>query len=256
MTPTERQTVTTTCLILEEEYKQAIRQGEIKPPSGSSNDERALQALAKTRPGYKKNERTYKEGKDFKDKDKEKAKRKTCSYCKKLGHTVDVCRKKASDNTASPATGNAASTSSDTFFLLAHQDFALHIDASAIILDSGASTHMTGSLHNLTDIKPCVKNVTVANGATVPATSSGTMSLITASGNTLILSDVLHVPGMFATLLSIPTIVAKDPDSTRVTFSGSKYEISLHSKIIAIGTISEHGKMYLLDAQTSMGMPP
>ena len=82
VTPTDRQSVTATCLLLEEEYKQAIRQGEIKPPSGSSNDERALQALAKT----------------FKD----KTERETCTYCKKLGHTEDVCRKKASDESPPP----------------------------------------------------------------------------------------------------------------------------------------------------------
>ena len=61
------------------------------------------------------------------------------------------------------------------------------------------------------------KSVTVANGAIVPAMNSGTLTLLTVTGNTLTLRDVLHVPGMFATLLSIPTIVAKAPDLTRVS---------------------------------------
>lgn len=252
VTPTDRQSLTATCLLLEEEYKQAIRQGEIKPPSGSSNDERALQALAKTRPGQVPYPSKFKE-------DKDKIKRKTCTYCKKRGHTENVCRKKAADKSPPTDTGNAASTPVDTYFLLAHstdqstansnRDFAMHVDAASIILDSGASSHMTGSLANLTDLQPCVKNVTVANGAIVPTTNSGTLTLSTTSGNTLVLRDVLHVPGMFATLLSIPTIVARAPDSTRVTFSGPKCEISLHSNVIATGTVSDHGRMYLLDAK-------
>ena len=251
VTPIDRQSVTATCLLLEEEYKQAIRQGEIQPPSGNSYEERGLQALNRTHPG-----------KDRKDRDRKPP----CTYCKKSGHTEDVCYKKARDNGKSTDTSNAASTAAaptpvDTYFFLAHsndqpiagtakdnQDSSPHINATAIILDSGASSHMTGSLDNLTDLKQCIKNVTVANGAIVPTTNSGTLTLRTSSGNTLILRDVLHVPGMFATLLSIPTIVAKNPDATRVTFLGPKCEISLHAKIIATGTISEHGRMYLLDA--------
>ena len=257
VTPVERQSVTATCLLLEEEYKQAIRQGELKPPSGSSNDERALQSLAKARPGQSTCTYCKKAGhsadacrKKASDKAKNPSKRNTCTYCKKFGHSEDACRKKASDKKPSSDAGNAASTATDTFFLLAedYQDFALHVNASAIILDSGASSHMTGNIANLTNVTPCAKNVTVANGAIVPTTSSGTLTLSTASGNTLVLRDVLHVPGMFATLLSIPTIVAKAPDTTRVIFSGSKCEISLQATVIATGTVSSHGRMYLLDA--------
>ena len=274
ITPADRQSVSATCLLLEEEYKQAIRQGEIKAPSGSSNDERALQALAKTRTGQTTCTYCKKPGHSAdvcrkKAADKSPSKRKTCTYCKKLGHSEDICRKKAAAKSPSTDSGNAASTSVDTFFLLAHisdqpcntEDFStvtpnvfgLHVSSTAIILDSGASSHMTGSIDNLTDIKPLAKNVMVANGAIVPTTQSGTLTLSTTSGNTLVLRDVLHVPGMSATLLSIPTIVSKAPDSTRVTFVGPKCEISLNAKIIATGTVSEHGRMYLLDAQIVHG---
>ena len=105
VTPVDRQSVTATCLLLEEEYKQAIRQGEIKPPNGTSNDERALQALAKTHPG-----------RDKKDRDRKTLR----TYCKKPGHLEDVCYKKARDNAKSTDTSNAASTAAptsvDTFF--------------------------------------------------------------------------------------------------------------------------------------------
>ena len=129
VTPADRQSVTATCLLLEEEYKQAIRQGEIKPPSGSSNDERALQALAKNSHRISP---IYLQGQE---------KAYNMHYCKKLGHTADVCRKKASDESSSTDAGNAASTPSDTYFFLAHstnqiaeynQDLALHVNASAL----------------------------------------------------------------------------------------------------------------------------
>ena len=264
VTPAERQSVAATCLLLEEEYKQAIRQGEIKAPSGGGNDERALQALAKARTGQTKCTFCKKLGHNAdacrkKTAAKSPSNRQTCSYCKKLGHSEDTCRKKAADKSHFTDAGNVASTSVDTYFLLAHTSdqpssvtpdfFGLHVSPAAIILDSGASSHMTGSIDNLTDVKPCAKNVMVANGAIVPTTQSGTLTLSTASGNTLVLRDVLHVPGMSATLLSIPTIVSKAPDSTRVSFTGPKCEISLNARIIATGTVSQHGRMYLLDAQ-------
>ena len=46
--------------------------------------------------------------------DKSPSKRKTCTYCKKLGHREDTYRKKA-DKSPSMDAGNVASTSFDTF---------------------------------------------------------------------------------------------------------------------------------------------
>ncbi|KAH9181762.1 hypothetical protein AeNC1_016263 [Aphanomyces euteiches] len=76
-----------------------------------------------------------------------------------------------------------------------------------IIIDSGASSHMTGDRTNLQDINPCNKRVVVADGKTTVAKICDTMKIKTKVGTNISLIDVLYIEGMPTTLLSIPALM-------------------------------------------------
>ncbi|KAF0727717.1 hypothetical protein Ae201684P_004472 [Aphanomyces euteiches] len=76
-----------------------------------------------------------------------------------------------------------------------------------IIVDSGASSHMTGNEAYLQDKKPCNRRVVVADGKSVVARSYGTMKFKTSLGTNISLIHVLFVEGMPTTLLSIPALM-------------------------------------------------
>ncbi|ETV92805.1 hypothetical protein H310_13018 [Aphanomyces invadans] len=73
-----------------------------------------------------------------------------------------------------------------------------------IVVDSGASAHMTGASEHLFDTKPCNRQVVVANDNVTVATTMGKLNISTPSHTTLTLTDVLLIKGMSTTLLSIP----------------------------------------------------
>ncbi|RHY29702.1 hypothetical protein DYB32_004938 [Aphanomyces invadans] len=76
--------------------------------------------------------------------------------------------------------------------------------AHRIIVDSGASTRMTGASKHLYDRKKCHRQVVqvaqVANGGVTVATTLGKLNIITPNKTVLTLTDVLLVDGMTSTL--------------------------------------------------------
>ena len=72
------------------------------------------------------------------------------------------------------------------------------------IIDTGASSHMTGSLANLEDVrKISACPVGLPNGGHVFATDIGSIKL----NKNLVLSDVLYVPGLACNLISVSQVV-------------------------------------------------
>ncbi|ETV74115.1 hypothetical protein H257_11080 [Aphanomyces astaci] len=65
-----------------------------------------------------------------------------------------------------------------------------------IIVDSGASSHMTGMPHQLHDTQPCERRAVVANRKSTTATTMGKMRIKTPQGKTFTLSNVLVINGM------------------------------------------------------------
>ncbi|RHZ01496.1 hypothetical protein DYB35_012601 [Aphanomyces astaci] len=109
---------------------------------------------------------------------------------------------KADEN--NPSDGHQASYAREEYLFTANDTPAHLPDSTAIsvlnsqhqvIVDSGASSHMTGDTSNLRDISDCNRSITVANGTRTVATKKGTMSITTSLGAALHLTDVLLVAG-------------------------------------------------------------
>lgn len=75
-----------------------------------------------------------------------------CSYCKKKGHTVDVCfKKKANDENSSDCNAKAAFIARET--QNAYAAPSSQLKSSEWYIDSGASSHMTPYQEMLTNIR-------------------------------------------------------------------------------------------------------
>ncbi|RHY14495.1 hypothetical protein DYB32_010845, partial [Aphanomyces invadans] len=238
---TQGNNLATVRVLLEAEYKAALRLGALTNPTNGSNDERALKA--ETKPGK-------------------------CNWCKRKGHWEDECRTKAAGKPRwNPKKGHVKKGNKEESGNLALDEkvwaftatdaeetddadsaVAFHaIDTRGrVLVDSGASTHMTGDASRLTDIVPCERTIVVANGAKTRATRMGTMRVTTDRGATLVMKNVLVIDSMPSTLLSVTAMMHKDPKFA-VTFNAKGCAIQHGTTTIATATLDPKCKIYVLD---------
>ncbi|RHY01633.1 hypothetical protein DYB36_010687 [Aphanomyces astaci] len=246
--PTLRTTVAHVRTMLETEYKAALAIGAMTPARRGGNDDRALNA---------------------RDKDTRTPRREgNCNHCGKEGHWAEECRSKAREERAAKPkgrrkqpfrpkkdNGHQASYAREEYLFTANDTPAHLPDSTAmsvldshhqVIVDSGASSHMTGDTSNLRDISDCNRSITVANGTRTVATKKGTMSITTSLGAALHLTDVLLVDGMPSTLLSIPVLMERNV-KCGVTFTKGQCKITFDGKPIALATLHPTQRVYLLE---------
>ncbi|CAK4999224.1 unnamed protein product, partial [Aphanomyces euteiches] len=235
--------------LLETEYKAAVTSGALIAPRGASNDDRALNAL---------------HGNGRRDKQPKKGE---YHWCGKKGHWQPDCPAKVAGrprkskpyqaNMKRETTSNQALDQDTWTFTVtidgSGDDMALHVDTKAmrIIVDSGASSHMTGDASLLTDVVDCSHTVVVANGERARATKMGTMRVATSHGTTLMLTKVLLVEGMPHTLLSVAAIMRKN-SRCRLTFNDSTCSIEHQGVALATGRLDATHKVYILELAPTM----
>jgi hypothetical protein len=135
-----------------------------------------------------------------------------CFYCKKLGHFKNDCRKlkrklqkeqKESKQTQEARVAIADAQIATCYYSV---NSIQNTNDNSWIMDSGASVHMTTGRTGLQ-----IENhkrlrdgaiVIMGNGAQLPATGKGSITLQTHSGS-LMLKDVWVVPGLDANLISV-----------------------------------------------------
>ncbi|RHY00850.1 hypothetical protein DYB36_012972 [Aphanomyces astaci] len=83
------------------------------------------------------------------------------------------------------------------------------VPSKQMVVDSGASMHMTNSDSQLANIQPCERRVVMAHGHFTHAKKSGDLSLRTSCGTKMVLKDVLVIDGMPMTLMSVRPCVAE-----------------------------------------------
>jgi len=171
--------------------------------------------------------------------DTKRVERRRCFQCNKVGHLLADCP----DGDAKPRNRGGVS-------MIASAGVALHgsqspedQEVAAVgalpdgwVVDSGASHHMTGGEEAMTRLGPCdpVK-ITLANGKVHTATKSGTVefdALVEGDTVRMTLEDVLAVPGLAVSLLSVATVVDR---GFEVTFHKSGVHIAKAGRIVAEG---------------------
>ncbi|KAF0708767.1 hypothetical protein AaE_013097 [Aphanomyces astaci] len=114
-----------------------------------------------------------------------------------------------------------------------------------IVVDSGASAHMTGNINHLHDKETCERRVVVANGKSTVATTVGKMNITLPDDKTITLSGVLLIEGMPMTLLSVPALMSSNT-KVSVQFSMKGCSITLNGKTIATATLLPERRLYVL----------
>ncbi|KAE9082485.1 hypothetical protein PF001_g26895 [Phytophthora fragariae] len=126
-----------------------------------------------------------------------------CFYCKKTGHKETECRKKKADEERE----QVASETSDYAFTA-----AIAMGKTELLVDSGASSHMTSvrdKFVSMKELKTPVR-ITIADGKKIDAVAMGTVGLKLMDGTSVTLSDVLYIPEVEGSLISLAKLAEKD----------------------------------------------
>ncbi|GMF28369.1 unnamed protein product [Phytophthora fragariaefolia] len=126
-----------------------------------------------------------------------------CFYCKKTGHKETECRKKKADEER----GQVARETSYYAFTATSA-----VGKTEWLVDSSASSHMT-SVRNksvsMKELKTPVR-ITIANGRKIDAVAMGTVGLKLMDGTSVTLWDVLYIPEVEGSLISVAKLAEKD----------------------------------------------
>ena len=114
------------------------------------------------------------------DKKGSKKGNKTCNYCKKNGHLEVECHKKKKKEAA--ASSNSSNTRSTMVM-------AVGQGGDGYQLDTGADSHVAGSINNMSDYSSVPTTVHVAGGLTITSPGRGNLAMPSLGGSTE------HLPG-------------------------------------------------------------
>ena len=196
---------------------------------------------------------------------------KVCHYCGKKGHVEAVCYKKARDEkNAQPESsnvavaffasvldtpalsplltiteeGNTPDSCIETSYYAANQE--IEPEAGFWVMDSGSTRHLTYDKSLLRNIRPTQATVKFGNGAVSTAELCGDLSMYVPGDtgiNTLVLKDVLFVPGLGVNLMSVKQAEEK---GCEVTFYGGRCTIRRDGRVLMWAPRS--GDLYALHA--------
>eukprot|EP00124_Ichthyophonus_hoferi_P003730 Ihof_evm5s344 gene=Ihof_evmTU5s344 len=113
------------------------------------------------------------------------------------------------------------------------------------IIDTGASMHICPVLRSFSDVQPAHMPICMADGTQLSATLKGTISLLTNTGNTVVLDNVLYLPQAPVGLLSLSALA-----DTSIFSVVPQKSIQIHKDnyiFLTATTLPDH-QLYLLDA--------
>ncbi|RHY24458.1 hypothetical protein DYB32_008843, partial [Aphanomyces invadans] len=148
---------------------------------------------------------------------KKTKKKDKCHKCGQLGHWQRTCPNRKLED--APARANVVvAVNEDSLFTVKE---TIDRPRQRIVMDSGASCHLTGDLNLLYDQEDCARAVVVADGRKIRITKKGKLK-VEGRRTDYVLSDVLYHPSLKNTLISIPRIMVDHvDDNAKVVFTGS-----------------------------------
>ncbi|KAH9093954.1 hypothetical protein Ae201684P_016573 [Aphanomyces euteiches] len=198
----------------------------------------------------------------------------TCNKCGKLGHWARECRggrntgrgrgrgrrggrggRGKTNADKGDANANLAHGPVDYCFSSIVEDEAYSAGGNQsdrhIVLDSGASCHLTGDLQYLHEPTPCSRKVLIASGQRLDVKTKGTMKLPGSNGGHIILENVLYDPSFRHTLVSIPKITTESPNMV-VTFEQRQCIVldkTNPTQTLLVGTYDEGSRLFLANVK-------
>ncbi|KAE9305613.1 hypothetical protein PF008_g21676 [Phytophthora fragariae] len=126
-----------------------------------------------------------------------------CFHCKKTGHKETECRKKKADEER----GQVAKETSDYAFTATSS-----MGKTEWLVDFGASSHMTSVRDKFVSMKDLktLGRITIADGKKIDAVAMDTVGLKLMDGTSVTLSDVLYIPEVEGSLISVAKLAEKD----------------------------------------------
>lgn len=173
----------------------------------------------------------------------------TCFFCNKKGHMKKDChkfknwkQKKSNSESANVAKepSKAKASNKEVLFTLST------LPDGAWIVDSGATSHITGSKQHFVSIDDKYRSeVDLANGNQVSIVGKGTCAIRCVNGNgkvtTATITDVLYAPQIGGNLLSVSKLAKK---GFVLNFNDGACELKHGSKQIAV--VDEFNNLYTL----------
>ncbi|SGY55118.1 BQ5605_C006g03971 [Microbotryum silenes-dioicae] len=171
-----------------------------------------------------------------------------CRSCKKNHWSFDC--KKALENSNRPDTADSTADSQHhvgclATGLLAHRR---QLRANSFVIDSGATSHMVSDKSLFTNYRHVAPTKIGGIAGGINAIGTGNIAFVAASGHPIMLTGVLHTPGLPVNLLSVSRLC--DTDNVRVAFTKYGIHIDKDGKNIAEGARLNEG-LYLLDTDHS-----
>ncbi|RHY36811.1 hypothetical protein DYB38_012062 [Aphanomyces astaci] len=111
------------------------------------------------------------------------------------------------------------------------------------IIDSGASSNMTGYCNMLFDIEECQRQVRLTNHQRIDVDKMGKFKIKNPNGSTFVFTNVLYVPTLHHTLVSVPALTSKE--RVTVQYKGKTCSIKVGDRVSAEAKLNDR-RMYQL----------
>ena len=168
-----------------------------------------------------------------------------CHYCGILGHEASNCQKKKRQQALAQNQSNNFTKDKNHIYAL-NTIFSNPKVSLVWILDCGASQHMTSSkslFHDYHEL-PTFKTILLGDNNFYKATGYGLVLFKLKTRELLLLTNILHIPGLAKHLLSIVQVSA---NNTIITFKNDQAIITTNSMLSIRLIIPKKDNLYPLD---------